>query len=398
MKKIMTLLLLGLAALSPAQTQVTAYRYLLLEHFTNTRCSICPARNAVLQSTLADHPGRVHHISYHPSVPYSNCLIYQSNPAQNENRRNLYGVSFTPQARLWGANHMTSPILLPATTLADSSGQNAALRVRVEEQTVGARGVSIRVQTLAEVPAGDLRLFAAVVEKNYPYAAPNGEANHHNVFRLMLPQINGESFTPAAGGGEVVFNYPYPLDPAWNAAEVYVLAWVQDMDTRRVYNSGTRFDLQATLSQSGNVATVYAQGGIPPYSYLWSTGVTTASASDLPPGMHTVTVTDQAGVYFTEVLTVEGSVSVKPELLERLITVYPNPARDRLHVDLNGLEFREAKLALHDLQGRQALPAQSLQKGETETAFDLSELPKGIYFLRITVDERRMEKKITKGD
>ncbi len=42
-------------------------------------------------------------------------------------------------------------------------------------------------------------------------------------------------------------------------------------------------------------ASVAANNGIPPYTYLWSNGDTTATASNLAPGSYTATVTDNAG-------------------------------------------------------------------------------------------------------
>jgi hypothetical protein len=42
-------------------------------------------------------------------------------------------------------------------------------------------------------------------------------------------------------------------------------------------------------------ATAVGSGGTPPYSYLWSTGLTAASINNLPGGTHTVTVTDANG-------------------------------------------------------------------------------------------------------
>lgn len=395
MKKSALLLFLLAVVSYSGWAQVTAHRYLFLEHFTNTRCSLCPNRNGILQTTLTDNPGQVHRISYHPSVPYSSCLIYQSNTAENGARQSQYGVNFTPQARLWGSNHMTSTVLLSPTTLADSSGQDALLRVSVEEQTSPARGVSVRVKTMEQIPTGDIRIFAAVVEKIYPYAAPNGEQEHHDVFRTMLPDIDGETFTPAGIGEELAFNYAYSLDPSWNPSEIYILAWVQDMNTNVVYNSGKQADLNASISEVNGTATVTAQGGIAPYAYLWSNGNTTNTVSGLPGGTHTVKVSDSAGAYFMESVTVESSVSIAPELLQKLLTIYPNPTRDQLFVDLNGIDFVSAKLSLHDLSGRQVVPAISVRSGQSEARFELAHLTKGIYSLQIEVDGSRVQKKIT---
>ncbi|MCB9361344.1 MAG: gliding motility-associated C-terminal domain-containing protein [Flavobacteriales bacterium] len=52
--------------------------------------------------------------------------------------------------------------------------------------------------------------------------------------------------------------------------------------------------------------TVTPIGGTPPYTYLWMpTGQTTANATNLSPGIHTVTVTDSLGCFFT------GSINIQ---------------------------------------------------------------------------------------
>ncbi|MBK9336168.1 MAG: lamin tail domain-containing protein [Lewinellaceae bacterium] len=50
---------------------------------------------------------------------------------------------------------------------------------------------------------------------------------------------------------------------------------------------------------SNGTATVMASGGTPPYSYLWSNGQTTATATGLSAGTYTVTVTDKKYLSFT---------------------------------------------------------------------------------------------------
>lgn len=81
-----------------------------------------------------------------------------------------------------------------------------------------------------------------------------------------------------------------------------------NLTTGSIINSGAilqygRFTLGYTtckissyVTETGNVATVYVNKGIAPFTYLWSTGATTASVSNLNPGTnYFVTATDAKG-------------------------------------------------------------------------------------------------------
>ncbi len=54
-------------------------------------------------------------------------------------------------------------------------------------------------------------------------------------------------------------------------------------------------------------ATAMGTGGVPPYTYLWSTGGTTATITNLAPGVYNVTITDAQGCMVTLSVEVEGS-------------------------------------------------------------------------------------------
>ncbi len=54
-------------------------------------------------------------------------------------------------------------------------------------------------------------------------------------------------------------------------------------------------------------ATAAATNGTPPFSFTWSTGATTASVSNLPPGTYTVTVVDALGCSDTAVANITSS-------------------------------------------------------------------------------------------
>ena len=126
--------------------------------------------------------------------------------------------------------------------LQDRVGQLNPLAIQVRESGSSNRQVEVEVYSLDAPPSGDLRLFVAVVEKEIQYNAPNGETLHHDVFRDMLTNKDGDSFSPAAAGGSVTASFNFTVANDWNVNQAYVLAFVQDYATKEVFNSGTRFD------------------------------------------------------------------------------------------------------------------------------------------------------------
>ena len=82
------LLFVSVAGFSQSPKQV------VIEHFTNTKCSICASRNPGFYSVLANYP-QVIHIAYHPSAPYQNCYFNLQNKPENDARTNYYNTYAT---------------------------------------------------------------------------------------------------------------------------------------------------------------------------------------------------------------------------------------------------------------------------------------------------------------
>lgn len=224
-------------------------RYVLLEHFTNSWCSTCASKNPAFYNLIDDYPNDVHHIAYHPPIPYNGCVFYQANTVENQARTAAYGVNGTPRVALNGALAPGGGALLQPALLTSEIGETSPLSLTVTESGAGVgRTVKIKAKAWGQIPAGTYRIYAALVEKTINLQTPNGEPVHHDVFRRMLPNIEGSVFAAPAAGEEIEYTYDYTIATAWNANEIYVVAFVQNVATGEILNSGTKFDAPLTTA------------------------------------------------------------------------------------------------------------------------------------------------------
>lgn len=263
MKKILLSLplLFMLAFCQHAFAQNAVKRFVLVEHFTNSHCSICKSRNPAFYTTIAQYPVDIHHIAYHPPVPYQDCIFYLANKPENVARTNTYGIDGTPRVALNGSLVPPGNPLLPTATLDAQLNQTSPLHLKVTEGTNGAgeRTVSVDARTYGTIPAGSYHLYIAIAEQLVNKQTQNGETVHHDVFRKMLPSTTGEPFTPAAVGQTTTYSHTYTLDATnWPNGEVYATAFVQNDSTGEVLNSGTRFDALVLASTEPDILALRA--------------------------------------------------------------------------------------------------------------------------------------------
>jgi hypothetical protein len=256
-KEKFTLFLLLFAASLFAQQ--SAKRYVLIEHFTNSRCSICGVKNPGFYNFISQYADDIHHISIHPSVPYNNCFFYLANPTENNARASFYNIFGTPLVVLNGAVQDPSSPLLNIAQLQPFLNKTSPINIKVTETGTGnTRAVSIDVRSLGTLPNVGYKIYAAIVERTVNYNAPNGEKIHYDVFRKMVPEVNGITFTPAAVGQSNVINFNYTIANNWVADEAYVLVYIQSTATE-IINSGTKFDPILLGTQDAKVETITLQ-------------------------------------------------------------------------------------------------------------------------------------------
>lgn len=231
----------------------SAKRYTLVEHFTQASCGPCAQQNPAFEAFYTQNENRIHHIAYHTSWPGVDPMN-AANAPEVASRVGYYGVSGVPA--MWvGGTVETNPGSISEGMLVANELEGSPIQVVVTEATNGTqRDVTVKINGINNSPTGNYVLRVAVVEKMVSYAsAPgsNGEKDFPNVFRKMLPSTSGDPVTMPAMGQNLVKNYSYTLDPAWDASQIYVIAYVQDENGHAVLNSGTSKDWLVSYISNG---------------------------------------------------------------------------------------------------------------------------------------------------
>jgi len=325
-------LFLGLLlAISSLVAQVP--RTIVVEHFTNTRCSICASRNPGFLNNVNSQDS-VLHLTFHPSAPYSSCIHYLHNPSGNDTRTNYYGVyGGTPRLVIQGevvsagANYSSETIFDPYR----SATSPASLRIEQNKDADSLR-VRVIVKTVEAHSLGNLRLMVAAVEDTIFYQAPNGESEQLNVFRRALGNVEGDTWVlPANVGDSIVFAATIANHPDWDVDHIYTMAILQEESSKSI--------LQAAATSPAD------------------DNLTTSVESEL------------------------GAISFE---------YFPNPVQDILNVRL--LDSREAEVSLYRLTGQMIMKKTFNQ----ETQIDLSELAAGIYLLQLRNEQGQVIRRIVR--
>lgn len=144
-------------------------------------------------------------------------------------------------------------------------------------------------------------------------------------------------------------------------------------------------------------ATVQVFSGTPPYTYVWSNGQSSTSASPtntitgLAAGNYNVQVTDGNGCIVSKSILVGTNTGLEEETLAALINIFPNPANNLVTVEIPAGK-NAGVCELYNIIGEaiQSFNAAAQQRFN----IDLSNYTTGVYFLRINIDGHLITKKI----
>ena len=212
-------------------------KQIVVEHFTNTRCSICANRNPGFFTNL-DNQTDVLHLAYHPSSPYSSCVFNQHNPSENDARTNYYGIyGGTPRLVIQGEVVSGNADYSSNSIFSSHTGETTPVSISIEQTWYGTDSIQVRAVIKREAAGslGALRLFVGLFERFIDYDAPNGESGHQNVFRKGLNAMNGQTLNlPATVGDSVVFQNKVSAESEWVQTEIYAAAILQEESSKEL--------------------------------------------------------------------------------------------------------------------------------------------------------------------
>jgi hypothetical protein len=195
-----------------------------------------------------------------------------------------------------------------------------------------------------------------------------------------------------SNGCQKIFNIPVTQPQYGLTAAIFVF--------NRPCNGNNNGELYGAVIPYGIFST-----GTPPYQYLWSTGNTTQTISNLATGNYGLTVTDANGCTYslsTNLLNCQGmalisntneedvqasnEITIQPTNdISATVLVYPNPANDLFNIVLNSFENEIAHIGIFSSLG---ILVYSKTTTEPTNLISTENWTNGIYHIQIRTGEK----------
>jgi hypothetical protein len=136
--------------------------------------------------------------------------------------------------------------------------------------------------------------------------------------------------------------------------------------------------------------------GTAPYSYVWSTGSIFPNATDLAPGEYMVTITDAKGC--SEVLTLNMNFELPSAVRDiaplGVVTLWPNPTNGLANLQVEMTQPEDLEIQVYNTVGQPIMRFSEKSAPIVTRQIDLSHLPAGMYFIRVSAGTKHHLEKL----
>ena len=288
-------------------------------------------------------------IAYHPSDAFTNAGAMQ--------RNTYYSPPGTPDTKVDGTYEVlggvhTGTVFGSFRALFDTRKlvpSPLAIELSTTYDSTGRQGHLVAVIRNPGTSAVSGQLQVALTESHIYYAWQNLDSLHH-VERAMLPDANGEAIT-VAPGESLTKTRDFSVDPAWNARNCELVAFVQNNSTKEMLQ-GARTPLVPTpkVKYLGYQAAFPVPGaqtdlvlGLRNIGWAQASNLS-AKLSSLDPNV--TFITDSAG--FPDITGLGAGYSLTPFQIQ-VSSGCPDPylAKLNLLISMNGVPVRNESIPVN---------------------------------------------------
>jgi hypothetical protein len=257
MKHLLITILLFICVWADAQVQ----KNVVVELFSNTRCSVCGALEPGIFNTLNHYPNLIQ-IAFYPSAPYPNCFFSQQNKSEYDGRTKYYGVfGSTPRLFIQGTEVNN---IIDSTVVNPFLNQLSNYEIKLVHKKTSPTDAFITATIIkrATDTQTSAKLYLAIGEDSVAYAAPNGINTHYGVMRKALTDSSGILITlPTNIGDSIMVSKGYAVSTSWNHSNISGYAFLANQTDKSIINANTEKLFIGTFSgienNAVNTTTIY---------------------------------------------------------------------------------------------------------------------------------------------
>ncbi len=380
----------------------------LFEEFTSSTCAPCAGFNNQFVPWCDDHSDQITLVKYQMSWPAPGDPYYTE---EGGVRRAYYGVSFVPD--LYGNGSQVGTTIGAVNTFFNEAVQLPGFASAVGSHTFNGTEITATVNLVPYANYTDFKLYIVVFEYlTTGNVGNNGETEFEHVMMKMIPDAEGATLN-------LQDREPYSLTQTVDLAGTNVEEWddlgvafiFQDYGSKEVFQSGYSLE-DAVYNTDAALSFLFVDGSSVPgfdpavYDYYVelpegsteipdvlaiaadeNATVVVVPASELRDNVTTIDVFAEdhsAHNRYTVTFTVATGMN---DIENEQVKVFPNPTSGMLYIESN----KTANASLYSANGSRV--------GEYSVSgtqqIDLSELPNGIYFIKIKTEDSVTTKKIS---
>ena len=220
----------------------------MIEHFSSSTCGSCVPLDGKMKELTANNTGKYVYTKYvmnWPSyVDVNGDGIADGDPyytAEGGVRKNFYNVTGVPCLALNGKNRSSNAIT--QNDIDKICNSPAFINIKGAFNIEG-NTINVKADIMSYVDLSDVTVYVSVNEKmTTGNTGSNGLTEFHHVMMKMLPDAKG-SVTDFEAGEYQHFEFSHDMSKTFveELDDLEVAVWIQDNDTKEIYNSNYLYE------------------------------------------------------------------------------------------------------------------------------------------------------------